>query len=282
MAHEILNSEPYTYLDDAPLEERRARAVTLRRTLPESARDLARLDPEAIERVRDEAWPDSRDAEELHDVLLELVVLRPEPAWEAWFDDLAGSGRGASVRTAAGPLWIAAEQRPAWRRCSRSPGRAGRPRTCRHPAGGRRGGGPRLHDPRPPGSPRAVHRRRAGRAHRSRRGRDSRPPRPARGGRLRDAGALRSRPGRQRGVLRASAPRPHSPLHDGPPAPRDRARHRAGPRALPPALAARRPGHAARGPSGSPDRDRAAPGVRDRGGLLGAVRAAGARPRLQA
>ena len=45
-AHEILNANPYTFLDDAPLEERRARAVTLRRGLPASvAEDMGRLDP---------------------------------------------------------------------------------------------------------------------------------------------------------------------------------------------------------------------------------------------
>ena len=35
-SHEILNANPYAYLDDAPLEERRARAVEMRRMLPES------------------------------------------------------------------------------------------------------------------------------------------------------------------------------------------------------------------------------------------------------
>ena len=58
MAHEIVSGRPYTYLDDAPIEERRTRAVTLRRTLPDSARDLAALSPDAIARVREEAWPD--------------------------------------------------------------------------------------------------------------------------------------------------------------------------------------------------------------------------------
>src|SRR5712691_9693875 len=77
-AHEMLNSKPYTFLDNAPLEERRARAVTLRRTLPETSRDLGALDPEAIERVVDEARPDPRDAEELHDTLLSLIALRVE------------------------------------------------------------------------------------------------------------------------------------------------------------------------------------------------------------
>jgi len=74
-AHEILNAKPYAFLDDAPLEERRTRAVTLRRTLPESQRDLGQLDAAAIDRVRDEARPDPRDADELHDLLLSVVVL---------------------------------------------------------------------------------------------------------------------------------------------------------------------------------------------------------------
>ena len=76
-AHEMLNSKPYTYLDDAPLEERRARAVTLRRSLPENSRDLGALDPDAIERVIDEARPDPRDPEELHEALLSLIAVRP-------------------------------------------------------------------------------------------------------------------------------------------------------------------------------------------------------------
>ena len=45
LSHEILNSAPYAYLDDAPLEERRSRAVQLRRTLdPGDAASLGALD----------------------------------------------------------------------------------------------------------------------------------------------------------------------------------------------------------------------------------------------
>ena len=112
LAHEILNGRPYTFLDDAPLEERRTRAVALRRGLPEAARDLGRLDPDAIARVREEARPECRDAEELHDLLLELVVLRPDPPYESWFRALAETGRAATALTSTGPLWLAAEQRP--------------------------------------------------------------------------------------------------------------------------------------------------------------------------
>jgi ATP-dependent helicase Lhr and Lhr-like helicase len=75
-SHEILNANPYAYLDDAPLEERRARAVEMRRILPESVlEEVGKLDPEAITQVRQEAWPDVRDADELHDVLHTLIAL---------------------------------------------------------------------------------------------------------------------------------------------------------------------------------------------------------------
>ena len=80
-SHEILNANPYAYLDDAPLEERRARAVEMRRILPESVlEEVGKLDPAAIAQVKEEAWPDVRDADELHDVLHTLIAL-PISAW---------------------------------------------------------------------------------------------------------------------------------------------------------------------------------------------------------
>jgi ATP-dependent Lhr-like helicase len=80
-SHEILNANPYAYLDDAPLEERRARAVEMRRILPESVlEEVGKLDPAAIAQVREEAWPDVRDADELHDVLHTLIAF-PLCAW---------------------------------------------------------------------------------------------------------------------------------------------------------------------------------------------------------
>lgn len=108
--HEILNARPYAFLDDAPLEERRTRAVSLRRTLPEHARDLGALDVEAIARVRDEARPEPRDADELHDLLLTLVAARPADAWRGWFDELAAAGRASSVAGPGGTYWFAAER----------------------------------------------------------------------------------------------------------------------------------------------------------------------------
>ncbi len=75
-SHEILNANPYAYLDDAPLEERRARAVEMRRVLPAAVlEEVGALDPAAIEQVQAEAWPDVRDADELHDALHTFVVM---------------------------------------------------------------------------------------------------------------------------------------------------------------------------------------------------------------
>ncbi|MGA2988863.1 MAG: DEAD/DEAH box helicase, partial [Candidatus Korobacteraceae bacterium] len=89
-SHEILNANPYAFLDDAPLEERRARAVQMRRTLPESVlREVGGLDPAAIEQVRDEAMPDVRDADDLHDLLQTLVIFPAHIAFAGW-EKLAG------------------------------------------------------------------------------------------------------------------------------------------------------------------------------------------------
>jgi ATP-dependent Lhr-like helicase len=111
MAAEILNGKPYTFLDDAPLEERRTRAVMTRRTLPENTRDLGALDADAIARVREEAWPTPVDAEEVHDALLGLVAIADErvAAWEEWLGDLVGQGRAAVVSVEGTPHWFASE-----------------------------------------------------------------------------------------------------------------------------------------------------------------------------
>ena len=48
----------------------------MRQTLPEAVlNEIGRLDPAAIAEVREEAWPDVRDADELHDVLHTLIAL---------------------------------------------------------------------------------------------------------------------------------------------------------------------------------------------------------------
>ena len=74
-SHEILNANPYAYLDDAPLEERRARAVEMRGMVPESVLEEVGARSRRHRQVREEAWPDVRDADELHDALHTLVAL---------------------------------------------------------------------------------------------------------------------------------------------------------------------------------------------------------------
>jgi ATP-dependent Lhr-like helicase len=80
LCHELLNAQPYAFLDDAPLEERRTRAVYTRRVGEPGNRDLAALDAAAIARVRDEARPEPRDADELHDVLMTYGYLTADEA----------------------------------------------------------------------------------------------------------------------------------------------------------------------------------------------------------
>ncbi|MCY4645415.1 MAG: DEAD/DEAH box helicase [Gammaproteobacteria bacterium] len=111
LSHEILNSAPYSFLDDAPLEERRARAVQTRRAFePSSADELGALDPAAIQRVREEVWPDPRDADELHDALLTAGVLTAAEgeggngdaagngrSWRGFFEELCATGRAGRL-----------------------------------------------------------------------------------------------------------------------------------------------------------------------------------------
>jgi ATP-dependent Lhr-like helicase len=101
LTHEILNSNPYTYLDDAPLEERRARAVATRRTLSEDdLRAFGALDAEAIASVASEIQPDVRSEDELADTLRELVLM-PEASlprsWDDWKKSLIASGRALVI-----------------------------------------------------------------------------------------------------------------------------------------------------------------------------------------
>ena len=113
MSHEILGAKPWAYLDDAPLEERRARAVALRRALPAvEASGLGALDPAAIAEVQEQVFPEVRDQDELHDALLDLGVLpaQERPQWAPLFEALVGAGRAARLRAGGAEWWVAAER----------------------------------------------------------------------------------------------------------------------------------------------------------------------------
>jgi ATP-dependent helicase Lhr and Lhr-like helicase len=109
--HEILNSNPYTFLDDAPLEERRTRAVQLRRTLSrEDAAGVGVLDATAIEQVVSEAAPDVRNADELHDALLTFHAMPPREEWRALFDELVRDRRAQVFAASGRAFWVPAER----------------------------------------------------------------------------------------------------------------------------------------------------------------------------
>jgi ATP-dependent helicase Lhr and Lhr-like helicase len=116
LALEALSARPYAYLDDAPLEERRTQAVMSRRWLaPEAAAELGRLDPEAIARVRAEAWPDAANPEEVADALswlgfLSVEEAQAQPGWTEWLEGLARETRATRLSAPRGALWIAAER----------------------------------------------------------------------------------------------------------------------------------------------------------------------------
>ena len=118
MSHEILNANPYAFLDDAPLEERRARAVSLRRTDPDLATGIGALDPKAIEEVRRQAWPEPRDADELHDALLSFGILPAADAepWLPWLERLLAENRATWAVLGAARWLVAAERQALVRR----------------------------------------------------------------------------------------------------------------------------------------------------------------------
>ena len=121
MAEEILNARPYAFLDDAPLEERRTNAVRNRRWLdPAVAGDLGRLDPEAIDTVRGDAWPEVRSPDELHDALVLAGYVTEEEGkkgdqyggWTDYYAVLESDRRAATLVTEGGKrLWAPLERR---------------------------------------------------------------------------------------------------------------------------------------------------------------------------
>ena len=109
-SHEILNANPYAFLDDAPLEERRTRAVQLRQTLGADVTGEGVLDPAIIDQIALESWPEARDADELHDALLTLVRLPPAEEWQPLYEELAATGRASRIVRQDVAFWVATER----------------------------------------------------------------------------------------------------------------------------------------------------------------------------
>jgi ATP-dependent Lhr-like helicase len=128
LSHEIINANPYAFLDPAPLEERRTQAIMTRRFFdPKSSSDLGRLDADAIARVKAEAWPAFTNADELADALgVTGFMLESEGSFGAsavspraalgLFEELVASGRATRVALGAGQhLWLSADRVAAFR-----------------------------------------------------------------------------------------------------------------------------------------------------------------------
>jgi ATP-dependent Lhr-like helicase len=128
-AHELINANPYAFLDDAGLEERRARAVQMRGVVPDAVLgEAGRLSQEAIAEVRQEVWPDIRDEHELHDLLCALVVVPAEVLswnegcrdWDVFLGRLERVGRVAMARRTTpgneGRTYFVAAERAEWLR----------------------------------------------------------------------------------------------------------------------------------------------------------------------
>ncbi|MEJ7599355.1 MAG: DEAD/DEAH box helicase, partial [Kofleriaceae bacterium] len=117
LSHELINANPYAFLDDAPLEERRTRAVSMRRGLPPTATadDVGTLDEAAISSAAEEVAPIVRDAEELHDALMTLWLV-PEAMGqrldlgEHWFTALRLTGRACRLTWGTHAGWVATER----------------------------------------------------------------------------------------------------------------------------------------------------------------------------
>jgi ATP-dependent Lhr-like helicase len=109
LAHAVIGAKPYAFLDDGEAEERRTRAITTQRLFePKDAADLGRLDPEAIARVRGEAWPEIGNHDELHDALVVHGFLTT-PEVEPWKKLLERLREERRVIYHDG-LWVAVER----------------------------------------------------------------------------------------------------------------------------------------------------------------------------
>jgi ATP-dependent Lhr-like helicase len=109
LAHEIVTARPYAFLDDEEAQNRRTNAVRVPRGLPVDLTAIGHLDVEAIERVQAEIVPEPESADDLHDLLASLVVLRPREAWRPLWSELAARGRVRTVASDGVELWCTAE-----------------------------------------------------------------------------------------------------------------------------------------------------------------------------
>ncbi len=117
MAHEIISSKPYTFIDDTPFEERRTLAINQRRWIdPAEAKELGKLDPAAIDLVKKQAWIEAETPDELHDGLVlagfvtESEISEERAQWNPLFQQLMDSGRASKLPVKGKNYWVAVEK----------------------------------------------------------------------------------------------------------------------------------------------------------------------------
>ena len=135
LSREIINARPYAFLDDGEAENRRTRAISHDPDDLSSAATLSIISVEAQTQVRDEAWIQPRNADELHDGLLQLGFLTQAEFlsgnsssgsagtagnWASWYSALAEEFRVCRIEVerpgqgGAFRWWIASERLPEW------------------------------------------------------------------------------------------------------------------------------------------------------------------------
>ena len=130
LAREIINARPYAFLDDGDAENRRTRAISSDPDDLSSAATLSIISVAAQAQVRDEAWIQPRNADELHDGLLQMGYLTQAEfssgnsscgaagkagQWGSWYLALAEEFRVCSVKARGhGHWWLASERLPEW------------------------------------------------------------------------------------------------------------------------------------------------------------------------
>ena len=135
LSREIINARPYAFLDDGDAENRRTRAISNDPDDLSSAATLSIISVEAQTQIRDEAWIQPRNTDELHDGLLQLGYLTQAEftngnsstgtagnagKWGSWFSALSEELRvcrvmsQASGQETARQWWLASERLPEW------------------------------------------------------------------------------------------------------------------------------------------------------------------------
>ncbi len=109
LAHEIITARPYAFLDDEEAQNRRTNAVRLRRGLAVDLASIGALDPAALDEVHGEIVPLPVSADDLHDLLTSVVVLRARADWRPLWSELVGRGRAQVLSHLGVELWCATE-----------------------------------------------------------------------------------------------------------------------------------------------------------------------------